>query len=185
MVDENRNLTVQTHYDIPNPKKEAGSKKVPFSYLPMAVMAEVSVGMYEGCKYGGFNYRCVGGIDAMDYTDAAMRHITDYIEGRDIDIHSPAKLHNITKAITSLVVLRDSMLAGTYNDNRPPRIKETNWLDRMSGQVVEITERTPNAIPRYTEVTRPDRAVDEVLIHGGQRYIKQPNGHYWREEDVK
>lgn len=151
----------------------------------MAVMAEVAVGMYEGCKYGGFNYRCVGNIDAMDYTDAAMRHITDYVEGQDIDPHSPAKLHNITKAITSLVVLRDSMLSGTYNDNRPPRILEHGWLDRMNEQVVQITEKTPVKVDRYTEVSRSDTAyrgnTERIQLKNGKWYTKHGDGMYWED----
>ena len=48
-----------------------------------------------------------------------MRHLNEWWEGEDTD---PASgLNHITKAITSLMVLRDSMIQDKFNDDRPPK----------------------------------------------------------------
>ena len=81
-------------------------------------MAEVGVGMLEGSiKYGRHNYRAIG-VRAEVYYDAARRHIDAWWEGEDIDPDSG--LSHITKAICSLVVLRDAMIQGKLFDDRPP-----------------------------------------------------------------
>lgn len=82
-------------------------------------MAEVGVAMLEGAtKYGRHNYR-VAGVRSSVYYDAVMRHLIAWWEGEDIDPDS--KLSHVTKAITSLVVLRDAMMQGMATDDRPPR----------------------------------------------------------------
>ncbi len=102
-----------------NPKDVIGVRKAPMSTVPANVLAEVGVAMLEGtCKYGRHNYRAVG-VRASVYYDGTMRHLMSWWEGEDIDIHS--EMSHITKAITSLVVLRDAMLQGKLTDDRPPR----------------------------------------------------------------
>ena len=91
-----------------NPKDAIGASKVPMSTVSCAVLAEVGVAMLEGaCKYGRHNYRGVG-VRASVYYDATQRHLMSWWEGEDLDPDS--ELSHITKAITSLVVLRDAMI---------------------------------------------------------------------------
>lgn len=102
-----------------NPKDAVGIRKAPLSVVPMNVIAEVGVGMLEGAsKYGRHNYRGVG-VRSSVYFDAAMRHMVAWWEGEDVDPDSG--LSHVTKAICTLVVLRDAMLAGRLRDDRPPR----------------------------------------------------------------
>ncbi|MBO9467073.1 hypothetical protein J7443_17650 [Tropicibacter sp. R15_0] len=99
------------------PKQEAGMRKVPFQFLPMAVLAEMAVAHGEGAiKYGPFNWR-EGRVVATTYYGAAMRHLAAFVEGEDIDPDSG--LSHLTKAITSLAVLRDAQIQGTAIDDRP------------------------------------------------------------------
>lgn len=101
-----------------NPKDAIGVRKAPFSTVPMNVIAEVGVAMLEGAaKYGRHNYRGVG-VRASVYFDATMRHLVDYWECVDVDPDSG--MHHITKAIASLVVLRDAQMQGLCEDDRPP-----------------------------------------------------------------
>lgn len=102
-----------------NPKDALGIRKWrQFSCVPLSVLAEIGVGMLEGArKYGPFNWRN-GGARSSVYVDAALGHIMQWQEGEDIDPDSG--LSHITKAITSLVVLRDAMLQGKMVDDRPP-----------------------------------------------------------------
>lgn len=101
-----------------NPKDIVGSGKPPMSTVPAGVLVEIGIAMLEGAlKYGRHNYRAVG-VRASIYYDAAMGHLMSWWEGEDIDRES--RLSHVTKAITSLVVLRDSMLMGNFEDDRPP-----------------------------------------------------------------
>lgn len=104
-----------------NPKDALGVRRVSMSVLPAGVMLEAALGMMEGAaKYGRHNYRAMG-VQASVYYDATMGHLMDWWEGEDIDPDSG--LSHVTKAIDSLIVLRDAMLQGRFTDNRPPRSK--------------------------------------------------------------
>lgn len=100
-----------------NPKEQASIKKAPLSYLPLTVISEVGVALLEGAlKYGAFNFRA-DGIHASESFNAAQRHLFAWWEGEDIDADSG--LHQVTKAIAALVVLRDAIMQGKILDNRP------------------------------------------------------------------
>lgn len=104
-----------------NPKSNQARTKFSMSCLPVAVLAELSTGAYEGAiKYGKHNYRETE-ISGAEYWDATLRHLMYWWEGEDLDPLS--KVNHITKAISSLMVLRDSMISGTFVDDRPPRCK--------------------------------------------------------------
>ncbi len=112
-----------------NPKDLIGLRR-PRSWISVSwhVLREVSVAMLEGAfKYGRHNYRPAG-VLASIYCDAAIDHITRFWEGQDNDpdvtfvdkaTGRKVALSHITKAITSLIVLRDSMITGNWVDDRP------------------------------------------------------------------
>lgn len=133
-----------------NPKDAVGSRKVPMSVVPPVVLAEVAVGMVDGArKYGRFNYR-VAGVRGTVYYDAAMRHLMAWYEGQDIDPDSG--LSHITKAITSLVVLRDSMIQGNWNDDRPPKTPEfMPILNDRVGQLLDEAKAQGLSPTHYTQ----------------------------------
>lgn len=100
-----------------NPKERFGIRKVSMSVVPATVLSEVAVGMTEGAvKYTPYNWR-EAGVRASVYYDATMRHLMRWWEREDIDPDS--KLSHITKAICSLMVLRDGMIQGVMTDDRP------------------------------------------------------------------
>jgi hypothetical protein len=102
-----------------NPKDLVGVRKAPMSTVPATVLAEIGVAMLEGAsKYGRHNCRAVG-VRGSVYYDGVMRHLMAWWEGEDIDADSG--MSHVTKAITSLVVLRDAMMQGKFTDDRPPR----------------------------------------------------------------
>lgn len=125
-----------------NPKDAVGVKKPPQSTVSQAVMAEVGVAMLEGArKYGRHNFR-EAGVRASVYYDATRRHLDYWWEGEDIDPDSG--LSHITKAISSLVVLRDAMIQDKMNDDRPPATPA--WHKKyLQERVDDIFERIPNA----------------------------------------
>ena len=80
--------------------------------------------MREGAKkYGFYNWRD-GGCSASTYYNATWRHISDWWEGQDIDPDSPDNIHHLSKAIASLLVMRDALIHGTLEDDRPSKAKD-------------------------------------------------------------
>lgn len=128
-----------------NPKDAIGISKAPMSTVSAAVLAEVGVAMLEGaCKYGRHNYRAAG-VRSSVYYDATMRHLMAWWEGEDTDPDSG--MSHITKAITSLVVLRDAMIRGTCTDDRPPRSAE--FYARLNALAAEVLARHADKSPRH------------------------------------
>ena len=128
-----------------NPKDAIGISKAPMSTVPAAVLAEVGVAMLEGaCKYGRSNFR-IAGVRASVYYDATMRHLMAWWEGEDTDPDSG--MSHVTKAITSLVVLRDAMIQDMCTDDRPPRSAE--FYARLNTLASEVLARHADKSPRH------------------------------------
>lgn len=134
-----------------NPKDSVGTQKAGLSAVPFPVLWELGVAMQEGAmKYGRHNYRAVK-IRGSVYFDAVMRHVTTWWEGEDVDPESG--LNHITKAIASLVVLREAMIRDQWVDDRPP--KSNVELMRELNKVVEgLCEKYPDPVRPYTEVDK-------------------------------
>lgn len=131
-----------------NPKDNVGVKKVPMHVLSSFVAMEMALGMAEGDrKYGSHNYR-VAGVRASVYYDAAMRHLMAWWEGEDTDPESG--LNHITKTLSCLSVLRDSMHRGNWVDDRPPRM-EDGWVAELNEKMVGIIEKYPDRVAPFTE----------------------------------
>ncbi|HEY7823730.1 MAG TPA: dATP/dGTP diphosphohydrolase domain-containing protein [Acidimicrobiia bacterium] len=152
-----------------NPKDAIGTAKWrQFFVVPRQVLWEVGVGMLEGAlKYGRHNYRGAG-VRASVYCDAALGHIEQFIEGEDIDRDSG--LSHVTKAICSLVVLRDAMLNDFWTDDRPPKIKDLDGLrDRLQELVAENFDRHADKNPHHyshEEDGAPYYDADGTAWHG-------------------
>lgn len=135
---------------ILNPKDRVGVAKIPFNLIPNQVLGEVALAMLEGSrKYGAYNFRRAG-VRATIYFDALDRHIKALIEGQDIDEDSG--LSHIAKAIACLVVLRDSQLNGNWIDDRPPKVKNQNWIKELNKKAEEIIKKYPKGTPPFTEL---------------------------------
>jgi hypothetical protein len=139
------------HVKDSNPKDAIGSTKPPVSNVPLSVISEVGMALAEGShKYGSSNWRVIG-VRASVYWDATFRHIKAWWEGEDTDPDS--QLSHITKAISALVVLRDAMIQDNWNDDRPPRSKQTPAM--VSEQYKQMLERLkslqPDPVEGYTQ----------------------------------
>jgi Domain of unknown function (DUF5664) len=127
-----------------NPKDAIGALKAKLSVIPAGVLFDVGLGLLEGaCKYGRHNYRGVG-VRASVYYDASMGHLMDWWEGEDTDPDSG--LSHVTKAIASLVVLRDAMMQDKLTDDRPPRSKvvKRDFNDRAREIIERHADKTPH-----------------------------------------
>lgn len=123
-----------------NPKDAVGATKAPFSTVSMPAVSEAGLAMLEGAlKYGRHNYRAVG-VRSSVYFDAAMRHLCAWWEGEDIDEDSG--LPHITKAIASLLVLRDAQMQGLEFDDRPPTANA--WYRRHNDRAAQMIESYPD-----------------------------------------
>jgi hypothetical protein len=128
-----------------NPKDTVGIKKAPFSTVSAPVMAEVGVAMMEGAlKYGRHNFRGVG-VRASVYYDATIRHLFSYWEGEDQDPDSG--MSHVTKAIASLMVLRDAMIHNKCDDDRPPRSPE--FYKELNTRAGELLKRYGDVNPHH------------------------------------
>lgn len=132
-----------------NPKDAVGSTKWrQFMTVPRQVLWEVGVAMLEGAlKYGRHNYRAAG-VRASVYLDAAYGHLDQFVEGENLDQDSG--ISHVTKAITSLVVLRDAMMNDLWVDDRPPPIKDLDAVrTRLQSKVTENFERYEKLQPHH------------------------------------
>lgn len=144
-----------------NPKDLVGTRKVPASVIPRTVLAEVGLGMLEGAlKYGRHNYRGVG-VRASVYFDAANRHLDAWWEGEDTDPDSG--LSHVTKAIASLVVLRDSMIRRMLADDRPPKSPE-GWINVLNSSAAKLVDHYADK-PMPKHYTQSDEPVE--VPHAG------------------
>ena len=133
-----------------NPKDVVGTKKVPMSTVPLPVLYETALAMMEGAReYGRHNYR-IAGVRGSVYYDALWRHIGAWWEGEDIDPKSG--LHHIAKAIATLVVLRDSQIAGNWEDDRPPNIIDSNFWDSLNKHAANLVDSIPDPKPACTQI---------------------------------
>ena len=136
-----------------NPKDAIGISKAPMSTVSAAVLMEVGVAMLEGAsKYGRHNYRAAG-VRASVYYDALMRHAMAWWEGEDLDPDSG--MSHITKAIATLVVLRDAMIQDKFTDDRPPR--SAPFLPALNDTAAALLVKHAGKYPRHYTIEDSER----------------------------
>lgn len=100
-----------------DPKKEAGDLKAPLHLLPTVIMRETAHVLKLGVeKYGVYNWRESEGVKASTYTAAIMRHLTQFMDGEDVDEESGrSHLAHITATCS---ILLDAESVGKLIDDR-------------------------------------------------------------------
>lgn len=92
-----------------------GIDKPQLSLIPQHALIEVAkVFMYGAKKYDEYNYS--KGEKNTVYTDACMRHINQYLLGKDNDDES--KLLHLAHAVANLMMVIDNTIIGTNIENR-------------------------------------------------------------------
>lgn len=131
-----------------NPKDAIGSSRLPYSHLPWRALTGAVLAMLEGAlKYRRHNYR-IAGVRASVYFDACQRHVISWWEGEDQDPDSG--LCHIDKAIASLLILRDGMLQGNWQDDRPPRVE--SFILEANEKAVRLIARVEDPQEPYTQL---------------------------------
>ena len=135
-----------------NPKQAFGDVKPPISTVSAPVMYELGLAMLEGSlKYGRHNYRVVG-VRMSTYYDAAMRHLTSWWEGEDIDEESG--MPHLVKAMACLCVVRDAEINSMVTDDRPPSPPE-DWQRNLKAKVAELKAKYPDPVDPFTRDSSP------------------------------
>lgn len=133
------------HLKETNPKDTVGSKKWSMSNVPVAVLAEASLGMMEGnLKYGANNWRALG-VAASVYYNAASRHLMRWWAGEDTDPDSG--ISHLSKVISCLLVLRDAQIHGKMTDDRPPLTDFDNM--QLNKKAAELVEKYGHIQPKH------------------------------------
>lgn len=145
--------------DTTNPKNRLGALKVPLSLVPVAWLAEQSLGYYEGKgKYGEANFRATP-IRASVYIDAMLRHISKYIEGQDRD--PKTMVHHFANAAACMGIIHDADLMGTLIDDRkmsnPKAIAHIDWLSCV---VHNLDQLHKDCKPRHWKIQ--DSKINEM-----------------------
>ena len=163
-----------------NPKDAAGRCKPGITAFPLAVLYEV-VGVLAlgAAKYGPYNWRKIKISDTI-YVDAAVRHLTQYLAGEEIDTESG--IPHLTHAIAGLVILRDAQLHGTVSDVRP--VTHNLNLDGITQSILNINNtvsRVPEpALPVAIEgssILLPSHHKHTVLLRSGETHTLFYNPH--------
>lgn len=138
-----------------NPKDAIGRTKWRhYASVPVTVLWELGIAMYEGArKYRRYNYR-VARVFASVYLDAAKGHMDQWWEGEDLDPDSGVS--HITKAIATLVVMRDAMIQNMLEDDRPPKTDLEKLRADLQAAMDNVIERVPDEKEPYTERNKYD-----------------------------
>ena len=100
-----------------DPKKVQGGKKEPMHLLPVEFLRQTAIVLGVGAKkYGEYNWRTSQGVEANTYIAAILRHITQFVDGEDVDEES-GRSHLAHIAATCAVLL-DAQQQGKFIDNR-------------------------------------------------------------------
>lgn len=134
-----------------NPKDSFGTAKAGISRVPASVLTEVGLAFDEGgAKYRGYNYRAAG-VRASVYVDAVWRHLFEQFWDLGEDLDADSGLSHVTKAIASLIVLRDSMLKGNWVDDRPPK-QHPSIMQELNEKKKALLEKYPEPKENFTQV---------------------------------
>lgn len=108
-----------------DPKGIPGAKKVQLHLVPPSGIRAAARAFEQGAvKYGAFNWRTSDAVNVSTYISAAMRHIQDFQDGENM-VPDNINAHHLGAAIASLMVIVDSIAAGTVKDDRPKALNKS------------------------------------------------------------
>lgn len=146
-----------------NPKDLIGSDKLPLHLFPSTAIIYGALALLDGAlKYGRSNWR-IAGVRASIYYDAAMRHLSKWFEGEDIDTDSG--LPHLAHALACIAILIDAKEAENLKDDRmyPANYKKT--IDNMSEHVKRLKEKYKERNPKHWTIQ--DKIQDRPFVTKG------------------
>lgn len=119
-----------------NPKDAIGSDKLPLHLVPASLEAYASLAFLEGAlKYGKFNWR-IAGVRLSIYIDALKRHTKKLEDGEWDD--AKTGVPHLASIIACAGIPLDAKECGKLTDDRAPRGKASELIDRLAAQVVKL-----------------------------------------------
>lgn len=116
--------------DTTNPKDRLGAKKPRLSLVPPSGFVYASLAMANGAdKYGPYNWRDKK-VQAMIYTEAAMRHILQWQDGEENA--SDSGVPHLGHAIACLLIIIDALETGNLVDNRPKAGAMSSLIEKFT-----------------------------------------------------
>jgi hypothetical protein len=111
-----------------NPKDLLGLDKVPILAQSPASIIYEALGMWDGTKkYGRYNWR-KNKVVASIYVDAAFRHLLAWYDREELARDS--KVPHLGHAKACLGILADAIETGNLVDDRPPRGRAGELLEK-------------------------------------------------------
>lgn len=116
--------------DSGNPKDLIGNTKADLSLVPPAASLYTAAGFADGAaKYGPYNWR-ENKVKARVYIAAAMRHLSQYLDGENTDPISDVP--HLGHAMACLAILADATETGNLIDDRPKPGAAGNMIRRYT-----------------------------------------------------
>jgi hypothetical protein len=107
-----------------NPKERFGRAKPSMHFIPpAAIILESIVAALGAKKYGAFNWRTQP-VNATTYTDAIFRHLSEYLDGDEVDPES--KVTVLAHIRSCCAILIDAELNGVLIDDRHKSATQVN-----------------------------------------------------------
>lgn len=151
--------------DDTNPKDRLGSKKPDLSLVPPASLIHEATAMENGAtKYGPYNWR-EKKVRARVYVAAALRHLSEYLDGADYSSDTSPPVHHLAHAKACCGILLDAIETGNLVDDRPAK----GAASRLLAPRVGVAPTAPfSPYPRDDEIrealdTMAARRVREIM----------------------
>ena len=155
-----------------NPKDAIGSNKLPLHLWPTTATAMGCIGMLNGMlKYGRANFR-VAGVRASIYVDAALRHLSAWLEGEECDPDD--EVPHLAAALSCIAIVVDARAAGKLNDDRMVAGGYRKLVDELTPHVKRLKELHKDRNPKhYTTEDSPVEASPEMYAAEAAVYWPQ------------
>lgn len=115
--------------------KKFDQDKPDLSYIPREALDAMARAFMHGAKkYGPGNY--LGGMEWRRLTASAMRHVTDFNEGQDLDPES--KHSHLGHGMAALAMLEVYRVRDLGHDNRLKTSKKEPKLDNRPGRIISL-----------------------------------------------
>lgn len=126
--------------DNSNPKDRAGSAKVSLTRVPLTAQVEFAkAGMYGNFMYDPFNWRDKDkAIRLTVYIDAILRHALRLMDGEDVDPDSLVSHWGHIGQGSAVAI--DAISLGNFVDDRPPKGKGIEYLDKFMADYPALLE---------------------------------------------
>lgn len=137
-----------TNFDnLGNPKDLLGQRKADIASVPIEVLVELGLAMKEGAnKYGAFNWR-TSEVRASVYLGALWRHAFVQWWALREEIDRESGVHHLTKAISTLTVIRDAIIQGEFIDDRPMSSLDASAVESWNRQAAELRSKHETPSP--------------------------------------